>query len=58
MGNSAYAATDDPNWCGPQLRHMEKEIANVLFIDGRVESRSSKWYYAGTPFLKASGSNR
>jgi prepilin-type N-terminal cleavage/methylation domain-containing protein/prepilin-type processing-associated H-X9-DG protein len=41
----------DPNWGGPHLRHIGR--SNVLFSDTHVEAmKASKWYYAGTPWLK------
>ena len=45
-------ATSDPNWGGPHLRHAGK--SNVSFADTHVESMvASKWYYGGSPWLKA-----
>jgi prepilin-type N-terminal cleavage/methylation domain-containing protein/prepilin-type processing-associated H-X9-DG protein len=47
----AVASTDDPNWGGPDPRHDHR--SNTTFADGHVESmRSSKWYWARTPWLK------
>ena len=46
---SAGAATDDPNWGGPHLRHSDR--CNVLFVDGHIEGLRSKWYYARSPWL-------
>jgi prepilin-type processing-associated H-X9-DG protein len=46
---SAGAATDDPNWGGPHLRHSER--SNVLFVDGHIESMRPHWYYARSPWL-------
>lgn len=47
----AGAATDDPNWGGPHLRHSQR--SNISFVDGHVEAmRSSQWYYAGTPWMQ------
>ncbi len=44
--------SDDPNWGGPHLRHAGKSI--VAFADSHVENmRASKWYYGGSPALKA-----
>ncbi|MSU62983.1 MAG: type II secretion system protein [Pedosphaera sp.] len=44
-------SSGDPNWGGPHLRHVEK--SNVAFADSHVETlKASKWYYAGTPWLK------
>ena len=41
----------DPNWGGPHLRHVER--SNIAFADAHVEAfKASKWYYAGTPWLK------
>mgnify|MGYP000104589021 CR=1 FL=1 len=46
--------SDDPNWGGPHLRHSGK--SNVAFADSHVETiLSSKWYYGGSPWLKADG---
>lgn len=47
-------STQDPNWGGPHLRHSGK--SNVSFADSHVESMlSSRWYYGGSPWLKADG---
>jgi prepilin-type N-terminal cleavage/methylation domain-containing protein/prepilin-type processing-associated H-X9-DG protein len=47
---SSFAATDDPNWGGPRLRHNERSA--VMFVDGHVEVvRASSWYWGGTPWL-------
>jgi prepilin-type processing-associated H-X9-DG protein/prepilin-type N-terminal cleavage/methylation domain-containing protein len=49
--SGCVTSAGDPNWGGPHLRHMQR--SNVLFVDGHVEvMRSSKWYYAGTPWLR------
>jgi prepilin-type N-terminal cleavage/methylation domain-containing protein/prepilin-type processing-associated H-X9-DG protein len=40
---------DNPNWCGPALRHNEK--SNNGFADGHVEVMKGFWYYAQTPWL-------
>lgn len=40
---------DNPNWCGPQLRHNGR--SNIGFADGHVESMKGTWYYANTPWL-------
>jgi prepilin-type N-terminal cleavage/methylation domain-containing protein/prepilin-type processing-associated H-X9-DG protein len=41
----------DPNWGGPQLRHSGRSV--VLFADSHTERlKSSRWYWAGTPWLK------
>jgi len=40
---------DNPNWCGPALRHNER--SNNGFADGHVESMKGFWYYANTPWL-------
>ena len=43
----------DPNWGGPQLRHNQR--SNVSFVDGHIQPmKASQWYWAGTPWLKAS----
>lgn len=48
------ASTSDPNWGGPHLRHSGK--SNVAFADSHVEPMlSSRWYYGGSPWLKAEG---
>ncbi|MFM8360216.1 MAG: type II secretion system protein, partial [Verrucomicrobiota bacterium] len=45
-------STGDPNWGGPHLRHSER--SNVLFADVHVEAlRASRWYYGGSPWLRA-----
>ena len=49
--SGCVASPGDPNWGGPHLRHLEK--SNVAFVDSHVEAmKSSKWYWAGTPWLK------
>jgi prepilin-type N-terminal cleavage/methylation domain-containing protein/prepilin-type processing-associated H-X9-DG protein len=49
--SGCVTSAGDPNWGGPHLRHLQK--SNVAFVDGHIETlRSSKWYYAGTPWLK------
>jgi prepilin-type N-terminal cleavage/methylation domain-containing protein/prepilin-type processing-associated H-X9-DG protein len=40
---------DNPNWCGPQLRHNGR--SNNGFADGHVESMKGFWYYTNTPWL-------
>ena len=40
---------DNPNWCGPHLRHNER--SNNGFADGHAESMKGFWYYANTPWL-------
>jgi prepilin-type N-terminal cleavage/methylation domain-containing protein/prepilin-type processing-associated H-X9-DG protein len=40
---------DNPNWCGPQLRHNEKSTEG--FADGHVEVMKGFWYYGNTPWL-------
>ena len=40
---------DNPNWCGPQIRHNEK--SSVAFADGHIETLRPKWYFANTPWL-------
>ena len=40
---------DNPNWCGPALRHNER--SNNGFADGHVEAMKGAWYYADTPWL-------
>jgi prepilin-type processing-associated H-X9-DG protein len=40
---------DNPNWCGPNLRHNER--SNNGFADGHVESMKGFWYYGQTPWL-------
>jgi prepilin-type N-terminal cleavage/methylation domain-containing protein/prepilin-type processing-associated H-X9-DG protein len=43
----------DPNWGGPHLRHAQR--SNVEFVDGHVDAmKASRWYWAGTPWLKPS----
>ena len=50
---SAGAATDDPNWGGPLLRHSDR--SNNAFADGHIEAmRSFPWYFAGTPWMNPS----
>ena len=43
---------DNPNWCGPHLRHNERSSNG--FADGHVESMKGFWYYANTPWLDPS----
>ena len=40
---------DNPNWCGPALRHNER--SNNGFADGHAEAMKGFWYYAETPWL-------
>ena len=40
---------DNPNWCGPHLRHNER--SNNGFADGHVETMKGFWYYGNTPWL-------
>ncbi|GEM_PF-118570 len=40
---------DNPNWCGPHLRHNER--SNNGFADGHVQAMKPTWYYASTPWL-------
>ena len=40
---------DNPNWCGPHLRHNER--SNNGFADGHVETMKGFWYYSNTPWL-------
>ncbi|MBI2926527.1 MAG: prepilin-type N-terminal cleavage/methylation domain-containing protein [Verrucomicrobia bacterium] len=50
---SGCVTSTDPNWCGPQLRHISR--SNVSFADAHVEAlRASQWYYGDTPWLKPS----
>jgi prepilin-type N-terminal cleavage/methylation domain-containing protein/prepilin-type processing-associated H-X9-DG protein len=47
------ADANDPNWGGPHLRHNQR--SNNAFVDGHVEAmKASRWYWAGTPWLKPS----
>jgi prepilin-type processing-associated H-X9-DG protein len=43
---------DNPNWCGPQLRHNTRSSNG--FADGHVESMKGFWYYGNTPWLDPS----
>ena len=48
---------DDPNWGGPHLRHTGKSM--LAFADAHVEiMKSPKWYYGGSPNLKANFGNK
>jgi prepilin-type N-terminal cleavage/methylation domain-containing protein/prepilin-type processing-associated H-X9-DG protein len=40
---------DNPNWCGPALRHNQR--SNNGFADGHVETMKGTWYYGDTPWL-------
>ena len=40
---------DNPNWCGPALRHHER--SNNGFADGHVETMKGLWYFPDTPWL-------
>ncbi len=45
-------STGDPNWGGPHLRHSGR--SEVVFADSHVEALlSSRWYYGGSPWLRA-----
>jgi prepilin-type processing-associated H-X9-DG protein len=42
---------DDPDWCGPELRHNNGRSV-VTMTDGHVEiKKASEWYWAKTPWL-------
>ena len=42
---------EDPNWCGPELRHSNGR-SMVTLLDSHVEvKKASEWYWAGTPWL-------
>lgn len=40
---------DNPNWCGPALRHNAR--SNNGFADGHAEAMKGFWYYSDTPWL-------
>jgi prepilin-type N-terminal cleavage/methylation domain-containing protein/prepilin-type processing-associated H-X9-DG protein len=40
---------DNPNWCGPALRHNQR--SNNGFADGHTEAMKGFWYYGDTPWL-------
>ena len=48
-GKHVVFVGDNPNWCGPQLRHNGR--SNNGFADGHVESMKGFWYYTNTPWL-------
>lgn len=49
--SGCVTSPNDPNWGGPHLRHNQK--SNIAFTDTHIETvKASKWYYAGTPWLK------
>jgi prepilin-type N-terminal cleavage/methylation domain-containing protein/prepilin-type processing-associated H-X9-DG protein len=49
--SGCVTSAGDPNWGGPHLRHNQR--SNVAFADSHIENlKASKWYYAGTPWLK------
>jgi prepilin-type N-terminal cleavage/methylation domain-containing protein len=51
LPNSLVIDPDDPDWCGPELRHNNGRSV-VTMTDSHVEvKRSSEWYWAGTPWL-------
>lgn len=45
----ACVTGDNPNWCGPHLRHSGS--SNNGFADGHVETMKGFWYYSNTPWL-------
>ena len=45
----ACVTGDNPNWCGPALRHNQR--SNNGFADGHVEVMKGFWYYGQTPWL-------
>jgi len=47
---SVFVTGNDPNWCGPSIRHAKR--SNVGFMDGHAATtKSSQWYYDFTPWL-------
>ncbi len=46
---SCVTGSDNPNWCGPHLRHNAR--STVSFADGHIESLKAFWYYGNTPWL-------
>ena len=49
--NTGGVTSDDPNWGGPHPRHSGRSA--IAFVDGHTEShKPSKWFWAGTPWLK------
>jgi prepilin-type N-terminal cleavage/methylation domain-containing protein/prepilin-type processing-associated H-X9-DG protein len=43
-------SVDDPNWGGPNLRHLNR--SNVAFADAHVQTmKASQWYWSFTPWL-------
>jgi prepilin-type N-terminal cleavage/methylation domain-containing protein len=49
--NSLVIDPDDPDWCGPELRHNSGRSV-VTMTDGHAEvKKASEWYWAGTPWL-------
>lgn len=40
---------DNPNWCGPDIRHNGK--SSIGFADGHVETLKPLWYIPNTPWL-------
>jgi prepilin-type N-terminal cleavage/methylation domain-containing protein len=51
MPNSLVIDPDNPDWCGPELRHNNGRSV-VDMTDGRVQiKKASEWYWAGTPWL-------
>ena len=49
--NSLVIDSNNPDWCGPELRHNGGRSV-VTMTDGHVEvRRAAGWYWAGTPWL-------
>ena len=49
--NSLVINPDDPDWCGPELRHNNGRSV-VTMTDAHVEvKKAAEWYWAETPWL-------
>jgi prepilin-type N-terminal cleavage/methylation domain-containing protein len=49
--NSLVVVPENPDWCGPELRHNNGR-SMVVLADSHVETkRASDWYWARTPWL-------
>lgn len=49
--NGSVVASNNPHWCGPELRHNDGRCIAAM-TDGHVEiKKASEWFWAGSPWL-------